>query len=180
VIFLVTALNGAFIIEPERREDTRGFFARTWCQREVAAHGLNPCVVQCNVSFNKKKGTLRGMHYQAAPCAEEKLVRCTMGAIYDVIIDIRPESPTFKQYLSIVLTAQNRRMLYVPKGFAHGFQTLEDNTEVFYQMSEFYAPEYTRGIRWNDATFGIQWPDDKRIVLERDQTYPDFSMDSIS
>jgi len=180
VIFIATALKGAFIIEPERREDARGFFARAWCQQEVAAHDLNPFVVQCNVSFNKKKGTLRGMHYQVAPCAEEKLVRCTMGAIYDVIIDIRPESPTFKQYLSIVLTAQNRRMLYIPKGFAHGFQTLEDDTEVFYQMSEFYAPEYARGIRWNDAAFGIQWPDDERIVLERDQTYPDFSMDGIS
>jgi len=175
VIFIATALKGAFIIEPERREDTRGFFARTWCQQEAAAHGLNPCVVQCNVSFNKKKGTLRGMHYQAAPCAEEKLVRCTMGSIYDVIIDIRPESPTFKQHLSIVLTAQNRSILYVPKGFAHGFQTLEDNTEVFYQMSEFYAPEYARGIRWNDAAFGIQWPDDERIIVERDQTYPDFA-----
>ena len=180
MIFIATALKGAFIIEPERREDARGFFARAWCQQEVAAHDLNPFVVQCNVSFNKKKGTLRGMHYQVAPCAEEKLVRCTMGAIYDVIIDIRPESPTFKQYLSIVLTAQNRRMLYIPKGFAHGFQTLEDDTEVFYQMSEFYAPEYARGIRWNDAAFGIQWPDDERIVLERDQTYPDFSMDGIS
>ena len=178
MIFLATALKGAFIIEPERCEDARGFFARTWCQQEVAAQGLNPCVMQCNVSFNKKKGTLRGMHYQAAPCAEEKVVRCTIGSIYDVIIDIRPESPTFKQYLSVVLTAQNRRMLYVPKGFAHGFQTLEDNTEVFYQMSKFYAPEYARGIRWNDAAFGIQWPDDERIILERDQTYPDFSMDA--
>ena len=175
MIFIATALKGAFIIEPGKREDTRGFFARTWCQREAAAHGLNPCVVQCNVSFNKKKGTLRGMHYQAAPCAEEKLVRCTMGSIYDVIIDIRPESPTFKQHLSIVLTAQNRSILYVPKGFAHGFQTLEDNTEVFYQMSEFYVPEYAKGIRWNDAAFGIQWPDDERIIVERDQTYPDFA-----
>src|SRR5438876_9269889 len=115
VIFIATALKGAFIIEPERREDTRGFFARTWCQQEAATHGLNPCVVQCNVSFNKKKGTLRGMHYQAAPCAEEKLVRCTMGAIYDVIIDIRPESATFTQHLSIVLTAKNVSILYVPK-----------------------------------------------------------------
>ena len=122
MIFIATALKGVFIIEPERREDARGFFARTWCQQEAAAHGLNPCVVQCNVSFNKKKGTLRGIHYQAAPCAEEKLVRCTMGSIYDVIIDIRPESPTFKQHLSIVLTAQNRRILYVPKGLRMGFR----------------------------------------------------------
>lgn len=175
MIFTATALKGAFIIEPERCEDERGFFARTWCQQEFATHGLNPCLVQCNMSFNKTKGTLRGMHYQAFPYKEEKLVRCTMGSIADVIIDLRPQSPTFKHHMSIVLTAENRRMLYVPKGFAHGFQTLEDNTEVFYQMSEFYAPAYTRGIRWNDPAFGIQWPADERIILERDQTYPDFS-----
>lgn len=179
MIFTATALKGAFILEPERHEDDRGFFARTWCQQEFAAHGLNPCLVQCNISFNKTKGTLRGMHYQAFPYAEEKLVRCTMGSIADVIIDLRPKSPTFKHYMSIVLTAENRRMLYVPKGFAHGFQTLEDNTEVFYQMSEFYAPAYARGIRWNDPAFGIQWPADERIILERDQTYPDFSCEEL-
>jgi dTDP-4-dehydrorhamnose 3,5-epimerase len=131
VIFTPTILKGAFTIDPERREDFRGFFARTWCQQEFAAHGLNPRLVQCNLSFNKKKGTLRGMHYQVAPYEEDKLVRCTMGAIYDVIIDLRLESPTFKQHIGIVLTAENRRILYVPKGFAHGFQTLEDNTEDF-------------------------------------------------
>ena len=179
MIFTATALKGAFSLEPERREDDRGFFARTWCQQEFAAHGLNPCLVQCNISFNKTKGTLRGMHYQAFPYEEEKLVRCTMGSIADVIIDLRPKSPTFKHYMSIVLTAENRRMLYVPKGFAHGFQTLEDNTEVFYQMSEFYAPAYARGIRWNDPAFGIQWPADERIILERDQTYPDFSCEEL-
>lgn len=175
MIFTATKLNGAFVIEPERHADYRGFFARTWCQQEFAAHGLNPCLVQCNVSFNKEKGTLRGMHYQAAPYAEDKLVRCTMGAIYDVIIDLRPESPSFMQHTEVVLTAENRWMLYVPKGFAHGFQTLEGNTEVFYQMSEFYAPEYARGLRWNDPAFNIQWPADERIILERDQTYLDFS-----
>ena len=174
MIFIETQLKGAFIIKPERLEDERGFFARTWCQREFEAHGLNSRLVQCNISFNKKAGTLRGMHYQAAPYEEAKLVRCTQGAIYDAIIDLRPESPTFKQYTAIVLTAQNRQMLYVPEGFAHGFLTLEDHTEVFYQMSEFYAPEYARGIRWNDPAFNIQWPADVQIISDRDQNLPDF------
>jgi dTDP-4-dehydrorhamnose 3,5-epimerase len=174
MIFIETQLKGAFIIKPERLEDERGFFARTWCQREFEAHGLNSRLVQCNISFNKKAGTLRGMHYQAAPYEEAKLVRCTQGAIYDAIIDLRPESPTFKQYTAIVLTAQNRKMLYVPEGFAHGFLTLEDHTEVFYQMSEFYAPEYARGIRWNDPAFNIQWPADVQIISDRDQNLPDF------
>lgn len=174
MIFIETQLKGAFIIKPERLEDERGFFARSWCQREFEAHGLNSRLVQCNISFNKKAGTLRGMHYQAAPYEEAKLVRCTQGAIYDAIIDLRPESPTFKQYTAIVLTAQNRQMLYVPEGFAHGFLTLEDHTEVFYQMSEFYAPEYARGIRWNDPAFNIQWPADVQIISERDQNLPDF------
>jgi dTDP-4-dehydrorhamnose 3,5-epimerase len=174
MIFIETKLNSAFVIEPERLEDQRGFFARTWCEREIVARGLNPRLVQCSVSYHRKKGTLRGMHYQTAPYEEDKLVRCIMGAIYDAIIDLRPESPTFKQYFCIVLTAENRKMLYVPKGFAHGFQTLEDNSEVFYQMSEFYRTEYARGVRWNDRAFGIKWPDDERIILERDQNYPDF------
>jgi len=175
MIFTKTKLKDAFIIQPERLGDHRGFFARTWCQREFEAHGLNPCLVQCNISFNRKKGTLRGMHYQPAPHAETKLVRCTMGAIYDVIIDLRPESPTFKQYCAVVLTAENRTMIYVPEGFAHGFQVLQDNTEVFYQMSEFYVPESARGVRWDDPTFAIEWPRDERIILARDQSYPDFS-----
>jgi dTDP-4-dehydrorhamnose 3,5-epimerase len=175
MIFTETKLQDAFIIQPERLEDQRGFLARSWCQREFEAHGLNPCLVQCNISFNKKKGTLRGMHYQLAPHAETKLVRCTMGAIYDVIIDLRPESPTFKQYCAVVLTAENRTMIYVPEGFAHGFQVLQDNTEVFYQMSEFYVPEAARGVRWNDPTFAIEWPRDERIILARDQSYPNFS-----
>jgi len=174
MIFIETKLKGAFIIEPEPLEDERGFLARTFDQKELEAHGLNPRVVQCNISFNKKKGILRGMHYQIAPYEEAKLVRCTRGAIYDVIIDLRPESPTFKQWIAVELTAENRRMLYVPEGFAHGFQTLEDNTEVFYQMSEFYHPECARGVRWDDPVFGIEWPDDERIISARDQQYPDF------
>ena len=162
------------MIDPERREDERGFFARTWCVHEFNEHGINPKVVQCNLSYNKKKGTLRGMHYQVVPHEEAKIVRCTMGGIHDVIIDLRPTSPTYKRYITVVLTAQNRRMLFIPEGLAHGFQTLEDHTEVFYQMSEVYATESARGVRWDDPTFGIQWPIDDRIISERDQCYPDF------
>jgi dTDP-4-dehydrorhamnose 3,5-epimerase len=175
VIFTETQLKGAFTIELERIEDERGFFARTWCQHEAEAVGLKPRWVQCNLSFNRVKGTLRGMHYQAAPHAEAKLIRCTMGAIYDVIIDLRPESATCQQHIGIVLTAQNREMLYVPEGFAHGFLTLEDNTEVFYQMSEFYAPECARGVRWNDPAFGIQWPADVQVISDRDRSFADLA-----
>ena len=174
MIFKETVLKGAFIIEPQKLEDERGFFARIWCKQEFEAHGLNTVVAQCSVSFSKKKGTLRGMHYQSAPFEETKLVRCTRGAIYNVIIDLRMDSPTFKQWVAVELTADNRRMLYIPKGLANGFQTLKDNTEVFYQMSEFYAPQYASGVRWNDSAFGMQWPADERIISERDQTYPDF------
>ena len=174
MIFQETTLKGAFVIEPERRHDERGFFARTWCQREFAAEGLLPEWVQCNISFSRQRGTLRGMHYQAAPYEEAKLVRCTMGAIYDVIIDLRPESPTFRQWLGVELTAGNRRMLFIPQGFAHGFQTLTHDTEVFYQMSQFYAPEYGRGVRWDDPAFQVSWPAEKRIISERDRGFPDF------
>ena len=174
MIFSETKLKGAFIIEPERLEDERGFFARTFCRNEFEAHGLNPRLVQCSVSFNKKKGTLRGMHYQIAPHQEVKLVRCTMEAIYDVILDLRPESSTFKQWVAVELTAKNRRMLYIPEGFAHGFQTLHDDSEVFYQISEVYHPEFGRGIRWNDTAFGIKWPDGERIISARDSLYADF------
>jgi len=174
VIFSETTLEGAWIIDPERAEDERGFFARSWCQREFAARGLSPNVVQCNISFNRKRGTLRGMHYQAKPYEEVKLVRCTMGALYDVIIDLRVTSPTFRHWVAVELTASNRRMLYIPGGFAHGFQTLEANTEVFYQMSEFYSPDLTRGVRWDDPAFGIQWPPGERIISERDRNYSDF------
>ena len=173
MIFTETELKGAYIIEPERLEDERGFFARSFCQREFEAHGLNPRLVQCSISFNWRKGTIRGMHYQAAPCEEAKLVRCTMGAIYDVIIDLRPGSRTFTQWVAVELTAQNRTMLYVLEGLAHGFQTLEDDTEVFYQISEFYHPECTRGIRWDDPAFGIEWPlAENPILLDKDRGYP--------
>jgi dTDP-4-dehydrorhamnose 3,5-epimerase len=174
MIFKETKLKGAFVIEPERLCDSRGFFARTFCQREFIQHGLNPRVVQCNVSFNKKKGTLRGMHHQIAPRPEDKFIRCTNGAIFDVIIDLRPESLTFKEWFSIELTSENRKMLYVPKSFSHGFMTLKDNTEVFYQMSEFYFPEYAKGIRWNDPAFQIEWPEKITSISEKDMNYSDF------
>jgi dTDP-4-dehydrorhamnose 3,5-epimerase len=172
--FTETKLTGAFILEPEFLEDNRGFFARTWCRREFEAHGLTPRLVQCNISFNRHRGTMRGMHYQVEPHAEAKLVRCTMGAIYDVILDLRPDSATFRKWLAVELTAENRRILFIPEGLAHGFQTLMDNTEVFYQMSEFYYPECARGVRWNDPAFGIVWPKGEQIVSIRDQEYADF------
>ncbi|MCX9014407.1 MAG: dTDP-4-dehydrorhamnose 3,5-epimerase [Candidatus Methanoperedens sp.] len=170
--FTETRLKGALIIEPERLEDERGFFARTFCQKEFEAHGMNPRIVQCNISYNKHKGTLRGMHYQVAPMAEAKLVSCTKGAIYDVIIDLRPESPTYCQWLAEELNAENRKMIYIPDGFAHGFQSIEDETEVFYQMSEFYSPEHARGVRWDDPVFGIEWPLNSKIISEKDMNYP--------
>ena len=173
--FIETKLEGAYLIEPERFEDKRGFFARIFCREEFEAHGLNPNVAQCNISFNKKKGTLRGMHYQIKPHEEAKSVRCTRGAIYDVIIDLRQDSPTYCQWTSVELTADNYKMLYIPEGFAHGFQTLEDNTVVFYQMSEFYYPESARGLRWNDPVFGIEWPMNKLIISDKDKSYKDFS-----
>jgi dTDP-4-dehydrorhamnose 3,5-epimerase len=176
MIFTPTSLHGAFLVTLELHRDERGFFARTWCEQEFEAHGVNVRCVQGNLSFNEKKGTLRGMHYQIAPYAEAKLVRCTRGAIYDVIIDLRPGSATFKQWMAVNLTADDHQMLFVPEGFAHGFQTLEDHTEVLYQMSEFYAPEYARGVRWNDPVFGIRWPDGERIICERDRNYPNFQL----
>ncbi|GJQ58175.1 MAG: dTDP-4-dehydrorhamnose 3,5-epimerase [Candidatus Scalindua sp. AMX11] len=176
MIFTETKLKGAFVIEPEKVEDKRGFFARTWCKREFEAHCLNPNLVQCNISFNKKRGILRGMHYQEAPHEEVRLVRCTMGAVCDVIVDLRPGSQTFKQWISVELTAKGRKMLYVPEGFAHGFLTLENDTEVFYQMSEFYAPQSARGVRWNDPAFDIKWPADVVVISEKDERYPDYTM----
>ena len=176
MIFSETKLPGAFIIEIQRLEDERGFFGRSFCSLEFEERGLNPFVAQCNVSFNRDAGTLRGMHFQAAPHAEEKLVRCTRGALYDVIIDLRPESPSFKRWVSLELTEDNGRMLYIPKGFAHGFQTLADKTEIFYQMSTCYHPESGRGVRWNDPAFGIQWPAADRVILsDRDRLWPDYT-----
>jgi dTDP-4-dehydrorhamnose 3,5-epimerase len=174
--FLPTSLPGVVVVEPEPRADDRGFFARAWCRDEFAAHGLTANWVQCNVSFNHRGGTLRGMHWQAAPHEEVKLVRCTAGAAYDVILDLRPTSPAFKQWVSVEITAANRRAVYIPAGCAHGYQTLGDATELFYQMSEFYRPEAARGARWDDPAFGIVWPPcDARIIAPRDLSFPDFA-----
>ena len=170
--FLETKLKGAWIIEPELAEDARGVFARTFCQREFEAHRLNPRVAQCSRSFNPRRGTLRGMHYQIAPHEEAKLIRCVRGAIYDVAIDARRSSSTFTQWVAVELTAQNARMLYVPEGVPHGFQTLADDTEVLYQMSEFHHPECARGLRWDDPAFGVAWPlRPPTVMSEQDQSY---------
>ena len=174
MIFKPTELPDSYVIEPERVGDIRGYFARTFCETDFAARGLNTRIVQCSVSLNHRKGTLRGMHYQIAPFGETKLVRCNRGAIYDVVIDLRRDSPAFKKYFAIQLDEHNGKMIYVPDGLAHGFQTLEDDTEVFYQMSQIYSAEHARGVRWNDRAFGISWPEDERTILERDQKYPDF------
>ena len=174
MIFRETRLPGVFEIGLEAKADNRGFFARTWCQREFEAHGLKARLVQCSLSFNARKGTLRGMHYQAAFCAETKLVRCTKGSIYDVVLDLRPQSTTFKKWIAVILTAENRNAVYVPEGFAHGFLTLEDETEVLYQMSEFYNAESARGVRWDDPAFQIAWPQKVQVISQRDRTYADF------
>jgi dTDP-4-dehydrorhamnose 3,5-epimerase len=174
MLFTETRLSGAYIIELERVNDERGFFARAFCRQQFEQHGLNSSVAQCNISYNRKKGTLRGMHYQVAPYGEAKLVTCVAGSIYDVIIDLRAESATNRQWFAVELSASERSMLYIPEGFAHGFQTLEDNTEVFYQMSTFYEPGSARGIRWNDPGFAIPWPKVPRIISDRDKSYPDF------
>jgi dTDP-4-dehydrorhamnose 3,5-epimerase len=176
MIFTDTRLVGAFLITVERHKDERGFFGRSWCRQEFEQHGLNNNLVQCNISFNNRRGTLRGMHYQTSPFQEAKLIRCTMGAIYDVIVDLRPQSKTFRHWLATILNAENRSAIYVPEGFAHGFQTLIDNTEVFYQMSEFYLPEAAKGVRWNDPTFGIEWPIEKPILSKKDKNYPDWGV----
>lgn len=174
MIFTKTKLIGAYLIELEKNEDERGFFARNWSEREFAEHGLVCNFLESNISFSRRKGTLRGMHYQAAPYGQVKLVRCTSGAIYDVIIDLRSDSPTFKRWTAVELTAQNHLTLYVPLGFAHGFQTLADESEVTYQVSSVYHPESSTGIRWNDPAFGISWPDGERVIIARDRDYPDF------
>jgi dTDP-4-dehydrorhamnose 3,5-epimerase len=175
MIFTELALKGVYLIEPDRREDERGFFARTFCVEEFSARGLDPAIAQCNVSYNRRRGTLRGLHYQTPPYAEAKLVRCTAGAVFDVVVDIRPSSPTFKWWLGVELSAENRKMLYIPEGFAHGFQTLEDHTQLFYQISKVYVPEAARGIKWDDPTIGIAWPMTPLVVSARDQGYPELS-----
>jgi dTDP-4-dehydrorhamnose 3,5-epimerase len=172
--FIETHLKDSYIIEMEQMSDQRGFFARTWCAREFGDHGLSPSLVQCSVSFNHSKGTLRGMHFQISPYEETKLVRVTSGVVYDVIIDLRPGSNTYLQHFGVELSAENRTMLYIPKGFAHGFLTLSDNAEIFYQMSEFFQPESGRGIRWNDPLLRIEWPEEVHVISDRDNNWPNF------
>jgi dTDP-4-dehydrorhamnose 3,5-epimerase len=175
MLFAQTALPDVWVVTPELKEDHRGFFARTWCEREFAAHGITDHWVQYNVSFTEKKGTVRGLHFQRSPYEEAKLVRCAIGKVYEVVVDIRRGSPTFKKHLALELSAVNRKMLYVARGCAHGFQTLEDGTEVCYQMSEFYSPDHADGVRWNDPAFGIRWPFDDPVISDRDRAYPDFA-----
>lgn len=173
--FIPTPLKNAFLIDLEKRGDERGFFARTFCIEEFKKHGLEPAVVQANCSLSVDKGTLRGLHYQLSPKEETKLVRCLSGALYDVILDLRPDSPTFGHSFGALLTPENRTMMYVPKGFAHGFLTMEPNTEILYLVSEYYSKELERGIRWDDPRFNIEWPETPVVISERDRTHPDFN-----
>ncbi len=172
--FIETHLSGVYIVEFERREDERGWFARAWCREEFAAHGLSIDLAQCNLSYNAKLGTLRGLHFQIAPHAEAKLVRCVAGAVHDVALDLRPDSPTFKQSFAVELSTANGVALFIPEGVAHGFQTLMDDTTLFYQMSAPYVPEAVNGVRWNDSTFNLKWPIDNPILCARDSAFPDF------
>lgn len=172
--FVETSLHGLLVIQPEPLVDERGFFARTYCASEFERHGLPPGFSQCSISYNERAGTLRGMHYQAEPHAERKLVRCTSGEIYDVALDLRPASPTYLRWEAFVLSADNRKQLYIPEGVAHGFQTLTPRAIVFYQISVPYAPAAARGVRWDDPAFGIEWPDAERSISERDQSFSDF------
>ncbi len=175
MIFTPTALAGAWLIEPEQAFDERGSFARTWCRQEFENRGLVPAIEQCNLSFNRRKGTLRGLHWQKSPFGECKLVRCTQGAIFDVIVDLRAESSTYRQWIAFELSAENKKALYIPEDFAHGFQTLADNTEVFYQMSKAYHAPSAAGARWDDSAFGICWPTEAtRHLSPRDASFPDY------
>jgi dTDP-4-dehydrorhamnose 3,5-epimerase len=173
MIFVETKLHGAYLIKPERHEDERGYFARTFCKKEFVDQGLNPRMVQTSISYNRKKGTFRGMHFQSAPYQEEKLVSCVQGSILDYIVDLRPESPTFKDYIKVELSAENGFSLYVPKSFAHGFLTLADNSTVLYQMSEYHHSEAAHGFRWDDPAFDISLPFQVTTQAERDRNYPD-------
>lgn len=176
MIFSDTRLSGAYVIDLEKIEDDRGFFARAWCERELAERGLETRIAQCNVSFNIQKATLRGMHFQGPPHEEVKLIRCIRGALFDVIIDLRPDSSTFRRWAGFELSASNRSMLYVPRGFAHGFQTLEEDTETFYMVSEFYDPAAEGGVRWDDPAFGIEWPlGSPTEISDKDASWPDFT-----
>jgi len=174
MIFRETRLTGVFEIHIEPIPDERGFFARSWCRKEFIEHGLNPELVQCNLSMNRRKGTLRGIHFQSAPHQEAKLVRCTRGSIFDVAVDLRPQSATYMQWIGAELTAENRVAFFVPEGCGHGFLTLEDNTEVIYQMSGYYHPEAAQGIRWDDPAFQIAWPAPVEVISERDCNHPEF------
>jgi dTDP-4-dehydrorhamnose 3,5-epimerase len=174
--FTETKVKGAFLIELERREDHRGFFARGWCAREFENHGLNPRVVQINVAFTIRKACLRGLHYQVAPHAEAKTVRCSRGVVFDVVLDLRPDSPTHKQWDAVELSAENHRMLYLPEGCAHGFQTLVPDSEIEYLTTAFYAPESARGVRFNDPAFQIKWPLPMSEISEADRSWPDYEM----
>jgi dTDP-4-dehydrorhamnose 3,5-epimerase len=174
MLFIETKVFGAYVIDLERRADERGYFARVWCEKELQAHGLTARVAQVNVSGNARKGTLRGMHHQLAPRQEVKIVTCTRGAIYDVALDLRRDSPTYLKWVAAELTAANRRMLYIPEGCAHGFQTLADDTELLYLMSEFYSPELARGVRCDDPAFGIEWPLAVTCMSAADRDWPDY------
>lgn len=171
-----TSLNGAYIITPEKIADERGFFARAFCRRELEKIGLIPDFVQCNISFNIRKGTLRGMHFQKRPYGEVKIIRCTRGAVFDVVIDLRPDSATYLKWFGATLTHDNRKMIYAPKGFAHGYLTLKDYSEVFYQVSEFYSPDHESGVRWDDPAFNITWPEPVTLVSQKDSSYPDYKI----
>jgi len=180
MIYHETPIAGVYLIELEKHGDERGFFARVFCANEFREHGLATSFVQVNDSLSAERGTLRGMHYQLPPSAETKIVRCVRGALWDVILDVRDGSPTFGKWFGAELTADNRRMMYVPRGFAHGFITLVDETEAFYFADEFYAPELERGIRWNDPAFGIQWPIDPVVLSEKDRSHPGFARNGVS
>jgi dTDP-4-dehydrorhamnose 3,5-epimerase len=172
--FISIPLEGAYLIELEPVFDERGFFARTWCREEFLAQGLNPNFTQCSISLNKRRGTLRGLHYQDEPYQEAKLVRCSSGAICDVIVDLRPASPSYAKWFAVELTAANRKMIYAPEGFAHGFQTLADDAEVLYHITESYQPQYARGVRWDDPLFRVEWPNRDPIISPRDKSFPDY------
>ncbi|RYY17371.1 MAG: dTDP-4-dehydrorhamnose 3,5-epimerase [Chitinophagaceae bacterium] len=176
MIFTEAKIKGSFLIDIKRIKDERGFFGRAFCQREMKEHGLNEIVAQTNLSHNPVKGTLRGLHYQVAPHEESKLVRCTRGSLFDVIVDLRKGSPTFCQWFGTILTADSFTMLYVPEGCAHGFLTLEDNTDIMYQVSNFYAPSSEKGLLWNDPAFGIQWPMEPTLISEKDRHQPTFNL----
>ncbi len=174
MFFQETFIKGVFLIEPQEIRDKRGFFARVWCRDEFKRKGLSCNLAQCSISFNKKKGTLRGMHYQIYPFEETKLIRVTRGSVFDVALDLREKSSTFLMWFGVVLSSDNRKMLYIPEGVAHGFITLEDNSELFYQISQFYNPEFSRGVRWDDPAFKIKWPTEVKVISERDRSYPNF------